>query len=128
MNLLATAFGVFLGLWTSSLREKYVEKRNQKRLFQSSFIEIVSVVDGLTSIKNGILNGSLKKLLQMPESQIIKMNANTQFPLAEKLINELRPNGKIENEIYYLLLQNHSNIKRLSRSIENITTNNPNER
>lgn len=63
LGLTATAFGVFLGLWTTSIRERIVRRRADRTLVQTALVELQHLVANLNLLKNGIHHGSMAPAL-----------------------------------------------------------------
>lgn len=95
-DLFITTFGVLLGLWLNSMREKYQENQREKLLSKAAAAELLNFSNSLVYVFRGLKSGQLQKQLDTPPSVIVRNNILPNLPVTMRRVESIRPNKKIE--------------------------------
>lgn len=116
LNLIITTFGVLLGLWLNSMREKYIENQREKLLSKAAAAELLNFSDSLVIVFRGLSNGQLQQL-DTPPSVIVRNNILSNLPVTMRRVESIRPNKKNRIEQFIKLKTASDNVSRLLVSV-----------
>lgn len=116
---IATVFGVFLGSWVNSIRDRRLKQRSQRELIHTAVLEVMHCHSELKAIVTGVAVGNLLEVSGASVCDIVPPNVPT-FSIAKKAFQDFRITRKAESGLLFAAMQRAGNAEKLSSKLRQV--------